>query len=63
MQVGKSPPVKGYAELDTLRTTNQIWNEAPVIDVGRSEEVVGKIEISRVPDFIDYATDQRGEAD
>jgi len=40
-------------------TRNQVRNQTTVIDVGRSEQLIGQIEIATIPDLLDGLAHQR----
>jgi len=55
MKPGKGGTVKGDAEFDSLRALDEIGDQTPVIDVGRSEQLIRKVEVPSVPYFIDHS--------
>lgn len=60
VEIGKRNAVKRNAELDALRTLDQIGDEPSVVDVGGGEQFICQIDASCIPDLIDDSLNKSG---
>jgi hypothetical protein len=66
MERGTSQPMQGNADLDCFGSVNQVGDETTMIDIGRSEQLVGDrigaLKVCHIPDLVDGTLDERGLA-